>query len=89
MKDLESLFPPEAVAAYDQPLGKEVYPTRDAAIRAALARMIRAWPGVIIGKYFAEPSIILPLPDTDAGALADLKAELKQAIRNNARSPRQ
>ena len=30
--------------------------------RAAFLAMLEAWPGMIHGKYFAEPSIILPLP---------------------------
>ena len=30
--------------------------------RSAFLAMMGAWPGMIHGKYFAEPSIILPLP---------------------------
>ena len=31
--------------------------------RAAFLAMMGAWPGMIHGKYFAEPSIILPLTE--------------------------
>ena len=34
--------------------------------RAAFPAMLEAWPGMIHGKYFAEPSIILPLPPQEA-----------------------
>ena len=30
--------------------------------KKAIAATLNAWPGMIHGKYFAEPSIILPLP---------------------------
>lgn len=64
MQDLERLIPPESVAAYDQPMGKEVYPTREAAIRAAIARAIRAWPGMRENEALPEyHELVLPLPD--------------------------
>lgn len=31
--------------------------------RATFLAMLEAWPGMIHGKYFAEPSIILPLTE--------------------------
>lgn len=31
--------------------------------RATCLAMLGAWPGMIHGKYFAEPSIILPLTE--------------------------
>ena len=69
---LESLIPPEAVAAYDVPLGSVAYPTRDAALRGAMARMIRAWPGMETRQEkpafdgIETVRIILPVPDPDA-----------------------
>ena len=30
-----------------------------------VAAALNAWPGMINGHYFAEPSIILPLKETD------------------------
>jgi hypothetical protein len=40
--------------------------------RACGLAMLEAWPGMIHGKYFAEPSIILPLPqdNSDEGQIA-------------------
>ena len=34
----------------------------DKCLSRAIAAALSAWPGMIHGKYFAEPSIILPLP---------------------------
>jgi len=34
--------------------------------RAAITAALGAWTGMIHGKYFAEPSIILPLPKQEA-----------------------
>ena len=33
--------------------------------RASIAAALAAWPGMINGNYFAEPSIILPLEDKE------------------------
>ena len=88
---LESLIPPEAVAAYDVPLGSVAYPTRDAALRGAMARMIRAWPGMETRQEkpafdgIETVRIILPVPDPDAIAARAMEEIVLPTIREMAR----
>lgn len=38
----------------------------DQVAKLVAADALNVWPGMIHGKYFAEPSIILPLPPQEA-----------------------